>query len=183
MLFGGSMQQTKKNHGFTLIELMVTIAVLAIIAMLAAPSFGDLVARKKLDAETRELSFVLSDARAQATTLRANVTLKFQQGQNVPRLMYWMPESDAITLDSTSNDVNFSDVVFTPVGQPKQRIKEIPNKDFDHKKDEDPQTNPRTIEVKLPLKFTLCNSDIGQSRTITVSMNGTVTNIESGECS
>ncbi len=29
-----------RGNGFTLIELMVTIAVLAIIAMMAAPSFG-----------------------------------------------------------------------------------------------------------------------------------------------
>lgn len=36
----------RKEQGFTLIELMVTIAVMAIIAMMAAPSFGDLVARK-----------------------------------------------------------------------------------------------------------------------------------------
>ena len=50
----------KKNKGFTLIELMVTIAVLAIVAMMAAPSFGDLIAKRKLDAETRGLSFVLS---------------------------------------------------------------------------------------------------------------------------
>ena len=41
MLFGGSMQRTKKNHGFTLIELMVTIAVMAIIATMAAPSFNN----------------------------------------------------------------------------------------------------------------------------------------------
>ena len=34
------MQQTKKNQGFTLIELIVTIAVMAIIAMMAAPSFN-----------------------------------------------------------------------------------------------------------------------------------------------
>ncbi len=40
------MQQTKKNQGFTLIELMVTIAVMAIIAMMAAPSFGDMVPNK-----------------------------------------------------------------------------------------------------------------------------------------
>lgn len=33
----------KKNKGFTLIELMVTIAVLAIVAMMAAPSFIKLV--------------------------------------------------------------------------------------------------------------------------------------------
>jgi len=37
---GGAMQ---KNRGFTLIELMVTIAVLAIVASIAAPTFGDLL--------------------------------------------------------------------------------------------------------------------------------------------
>ena len=182
MLFGGGMQRTKKNHGFTLIELMVTIAVMAIIATMAAPSFGDLIAKRQLDAATRELSFVLSDARSQATTLRANVTLKFQQGQNAPRLMYWAPSSDSITFDITSDDVNFSDIIFTPIGQPKQRVKMIPNPAYNKKIPEDIKTNPSQIEVKIPLKFTLCNKDIGQSRTITVSMNGTVTGIEGGQC-
>ncbi len=71
----------QKNNGFTLIELIVTIAVMAIIATIAAPSFGNLIEKRKLDAETRELSFVLSEARAQATTLRLNITFKFQHGQ------------------------------------------------------------------------------------------------------
>ncbi|MEZ2773906.1 Tfp pilus assembly protein FimT/FimU [Acinetobacter pseudolwoffii] len=172
----------KKNKGFTLIELMVTIAVLAIVAMMAAPSFGDLIAKRKLDAETRGLSFVLSQARVQATTLRANVTLKFQQGQNTPRLMYWVPESETILLDSTSNDVDFSDVIFTPIGQPKQRVKMIPNPDYNDAIPEDPDSNPHLKETRIPLKFTLCNPEIHQSRIISLSMNGTVTDIKSGQC-
>ena len=182
MLSGGSMQQTKKNQGFTLIAFMVTIAVMAIIAMMAAPSFGDLIARKQLDAATRELSFVLSDARAKATTLRTNVTLKFQHGQSVPTLIYWIPESDKISLENSANDVDFSDVVFTPIGQPLQRTKMIPNPAYTKNIPADPDTNPEFIEVKIPLKFTLCNQDIRQSRIISVSMNGTATNIESGQC-
>ncbi len=35
-------------RGFTLIELMVTIAVLAIIVMMAAPSFGNMLAQQNL---------------------------------------------------------------------------------------------------------------------------------------
>jgi prepilin-type N-terminal cleavage/methylation domain-containing protein len=36
-----------KNRGFTLIELMVTIAVLAIIAMMAAPAFSNMALATK----------------------------------------------------------------------------------------------------------------------------------------
>ena len=39
----------KKIQGFTLIELMVTIAVLAIIAMMAAPTFGDMLDKQNLN--------------------------------------------------------------------------------------------------------------------------------------
>ena len=166
---GGSMQKYK---GFTLIELLVTIAVMAIIATLAAPSFGNLIEKRKLDAETRELSFVLSEARAQATTLRANVTLKFGQGLKNERILYWAPKSGSIVFDNAADDVDFSDVIFTPIGQPLQRTKVVAN----------PGGTPATKEVRIPLKFSLCNTEIGQSRTISVSMNGTVTSIESGQC-
>lgn len=172
----------QKIKGFTLIELMVTIAVLGIIATLAAPSFGDLVAKRKLDAATRELSFVLSDARAKATTLRANITLKFQSGQNSSNTMYWVPETSDIYLDSSADDVGFSDVVFTPIGQPLQRIKMINNPAHDDSIPDDPDTNPPQIEEKLPLKFTLCHTKIKKSKTIELSMNGTVFNIQEGAC-
>ncbi len=42
------------QEGFTLVELMVTIAVMAIIALMAAPSMSNLLESKRLDANQRE---------------------------------------------------------------------------------------------------------------------------------
>ncbi|SFS71154.1 prepilin-type N-terminal cleavage/methylation domain-containing protein [Acinetobacter bohemicus] len=75
MLSGGSMQQTKKNQGFTLIELMVTVAIMAIIAMMAAPSFGDLVTRQKLNRSVRELALAINQAKSQAALMKTTVAL------------------------------------------------------------------------------------------------------------
>ncbi len=60
---GGSMQ---KNKGFTLIELMVTIAVMAIIAMMAAPSFIKLVRNYQLTTDTRDFIDLLAETRSEA---------------------------------------------------------------------------------------------------------------------
>jgi prepilin-type N-terminal cleavage/methylation domain-containing protein len=65
----------QKNKGFTLIELMITIAVLAIIATMAAPSFGDLIARQKLNTSTRELMMAVSQAKSQAALMKTTVAL------------------------------------------------------------------------------------------------------------
>lgn len=69
------MQQTKKNQGFTLIELMVTVAIMAIIAMIAAPSFGDMVTRQKLNSNARGLIIALNQAKSQAALLRTTVAV------------------------------------------------------------------------------------------------------------
>lgn len=69
------MQQIKINHGFTLIELMVTIAVMAIIATIAAPSFGDMITRQKLNALTRDLMMAINQAKSQAALLRTTVAV------------------------------------------------------------------------------------------------------------
>lgn len=168
------MGETRKQFGFTLIELLVTIAVLAVIAMMAAPSFGQLMQVRQLDMMTRELSFLLSDVRSKATVLRTNTKLVFSAGQNTATSYYWLPKYEGITLDSRASDVDFSDVVFTPIGQPKQRKKLIDNPT--------PGGTPAKLEVILPLKFTLCNPKIKQSRTISLSINGTVSDIAKGVC-
>lgn len=60
----------QKMKGFTLIELIITITVLAILATIAVPSFNSLLNRLKLNASARELMSKLVEARTQALTIR-----------------------------------------------------------------------------------------------------------------
>ena len=56
----------RNNRGFTLIELMVTIAVMAIIAMMAAPSFIQTIRINQLASETRDFVDLLAETRSEA---------------------------------------------------------------------------------------------------------------------
>ena len=63
------------QDGFTLVELMVTIAVMAIIAMMAAPSMSNLLESKRLDGNQRDLINTLSEAKNQAILGRQDVSI------------------------------------------------------------------------------------------------------------
>jgi type IV fimbrial biogenesis protein FimT len=58
--------QALRQRGFTLIELMVTIAVAALLLGLAAPSFRDLAIRNELSTYTNELISSINYARSEA---------------------------------------------------------------------------------------------------------------------
>lgn len=63
------------SKGFTLIELMVTIAVLAIVVTVAAPSFSGLLADNRASALANELQGALQLARSEAIKRRETVTV------------------------------------------------------------------------------------------------------------
>jgi type IV fimbrial biogenesis protein FimT len=63
------------SRGFTLIELMVTIAILAIVLGLAVPSFQDFVSRNRLVAATNNLVSALALARSEAIKRATPVTV------------------------------------------------------------------------------------------------------------
>lgn len=60
----------KKTKGFTLVELMVIIAVISILSMLAVPSFKVSMVNNRLIGETTNMTAILNLARAEA--LRRN---------------------------------------------------------------------------------------------------------------
>lgn len=63
------------KRGFTLIELMVTISVLAIVLAIAVPSFQDMVRRNRLTSETNNLVSALAIARSEAIKRGSVVTV------------------------------------------------------------------------------------------------------------
>ena len=88
-----------KNRGFTLIELMVTIAVIAIIAMMAAPSFGNLLLKQNLNRSTQDLVATLNAARSTAVLERREVTVdlsKTDQTADTAETRYWLPKGEAV---------------------------------------------------------------------------------------
>lgn len=66
-------QSAVKQKGLTLIEIMVTLAVLAIVLTVAIPSFSSLVIGNRLTAQANELLAGLSLARAEAIKQNRNM--------------------------------------------------------------------------------------------------------------
>ncbi|MGP5646769.1 pilus assembly FimT family protein [Psychrobacter celer] len=66
-----------RNSGFTLIELMVTIAVLAIIVSIAAPSISTQLANQRVKATTATLVSALKEAKAESLIRRQSITVAY----------------------------------------------------------------------------------------------------------
>lgn len=68
------------QRGFTLIELMVVVAIAAILASLAAPAFKSIVASQRVRTAALEFSTALTLARSEAIKRNGNVQLNAAAG-------------------------------------------------------------------------------------------------------
>ncbi|MEE9493049.1 MAG: GspH/FimT family pseudopilin [Gammaproteobacteria bacterium] len=65
----------KKHYGFTLIELMITIAIAAIVMTIAVPSFNTTIQNNRITTQTNDLISAINLARMEAIHRGANVSL------------------------------------------------------------------------------------------------------------
>lgn len=70
----------RPRRGLTLIELMVALAIVAVLMSLALPSFGAILARQRLKAAAEQLAADLSEARLLAAQRAQPLHLKLQPG-------------------------------------------------------------------------------------------------------
>ncbi len=89
-----------KQHGFTLIELMVTVSILAVIAMIAAPSFTPLIERWRVRGAAEALQSTIYYARSEAIKRGGGVTINATD--NTDWANGWAVKSGNDTLQETS---------------------------------------------------------------------------------
>lgn len=77
MIDSTAAQRRARGHGagFTMIELMITVALASILLAVAVPSFNQMIVSGRLTAQTNEMVAALSLARSEAIKRNANVTL------------------------------------------------------------------------------------------------------------
>ncbi|MEM9101477.1 MAG: GspH/FimT family pseudopilin [Pseudomonadota bacterium] len=72
----------KNTQGFTLIELFLTIAILAVIAAIGVPSFQETVRSNRITSSSNDIVHSLNYARMEAIRRGASITLKTTSGTN-----------------------------------------------------------------------------------------------------
>lgn len=119
------------SAGFTLVELVVTLSIVAILVTIAAPSFRDLMIRNRIDAETGGLTADLTFARTEAVRRGAPVVVCptdaaaascVGSSWNAPRLVFVDMGGEPLALDAAdvllrSSEAPPSDITLTPSSQ------------------------------------------------------------------
>ncbi|WP_435979807.1 pilus assembly FimT family protein [Psychrobacter sp. DM4] len=144
-------QLARKQSGFTLVEMMVTIAVLAIIVSIAAPSIRTQLADQRVKSTTATLENALKEAKAESVIRRQDIVLSYNNTSD-PRVITLTGE-DA----STIANYNYSD---------QSTITSVPlNVTFEPSK-----------RVTATITYTICdnNRDVN-SRQVTVSNIANIT--------
>lgn len=90
----------RRQNGFTLIELMVTIGVLAIIASIAAPSMNDFRKNQQIKEQENKLRLALTEARTEARLQNKPMTVKFSSATS--------GTSNTIFVDIDDSKFNFN---------------------------------------------------------------------------
>lgn len=108
----------QKNRGFTIVELLVAIAVVAILAAIAVPNMGSMLATSRLNEAQENIMQVLKTAHANAKANGTFVTVTISSASNVVATSFGNGMSAPPNLELNSDVGIAADdtIVFSPNG-------------------------------------------------------------------
>lgn len=93
------------NSGFTLIELMVTIAVLAIIVGIAAPSISSQLANQRVKSTVSTLENALKEAKVESVIRRQPLTLTLDSSNKLIKIQHLVLDEKKIIDEKKSTTI------------------------------------------------------------------------------
>lgn len=104
----------KVNDGFTVVELLVTVSIVAVLLGLAVPSFRDLFERQRLETVADTIMSDLRAARAEAISRGPEDALRVEFTTAISSWSYTITDtSDTVYLQRSSDDLYGATVVMT----------------------------------------------------------------------
>ncbi len=160
------LKQKMSSSGFTLIELMVTIAVLAIIVSIAAPSISTQLANQRVKSTAATLANALKEAKVESVIRRQNVTIIYNATATPKTLTLRANSKDIATyninkqssINQTIKPSGTTDIVFQP---------------------------DKTIKGGATVEYIVCDTGSRNEtpRQVSLSRIGNVDTINAGSCS
>jgi type IV fimbrial biogenesis protein FimT len=90
------------HAGFTIIELMTVMIIAAILLVIAAPAFSDMLERRRLEGQANELVIDLSYAKSEAVQRNREVFLRTHPTSNTCYIVAVMPDPPAGNCDCSA---------------------------------------------------------------------------------
>lgn len=107
------MGSSRSAAGFTLIELMVVIAILAIVLSIGVPSFTNMVKNNRLTSAANDMVAMLQFARSEAVRRGRNVQVSAVSGDVEQGLMVWFDDNGNGSYDTGEELRKLSDIAST----------------------------------------------------------------------
>lgn len=152
-----------KIRGFTVVELMMTIAILAILLSIGIPSFSSIVGNSNMSANSSDLLTAFNYARTEAIKRGASVALGKNDGSTWSGgLVVWVDENGDGSLGNTEEVLRYWDAFSTD----SSLVSSNSVTSFIFR---------ATGEVNNADTLTLCDSRTGETgRTISVLLSGAI---------
>lgn len=112
-LYSSSYKRLTTSAGFTLIELMVTIAVLAIIVSIAAPSISNQLANQRVKSTVSTIENALKEAKAESLIRRQSITVVYDS--STPKTIALQDDSNNVLSTYNIHAQSTVNQVITPI--------------------------------------------------------------------